>query len=150
MQIILLEKVINLGNLGELINVKPGYARNFLIPQGKAVPATQENLKYFEHRRTELEIALQETQNAAKLKVMQINKLNNITIAAKAGKTGKLFGSIGIRNIIEAIANKGININKNEVKLVNGVIRSTGQHTIKIKIHHSNIVIDLIVLVTAK
>ena len=106
MEVILLEKMRNLGALGEKVKVKPGFARNFLIPQGKAVYATKDNLAKFEQRRAELEKIAAEKNQQATARQQAINALSVITIAAKAGDEGKLFGSIGTRDIVEAINNR--------------------------------------------
>ena len=95
MQVILLDKVANLGSLGDQVNVKAGYARNFLVPQGKAVPATKKNVEFFEVRRAELEAKLADVLSAANARAEKINALGSVTIASKSGDEGKLFGSIG-------------------------------------------------------
>ncbi len=98
MQVILLDKVANLGSLGDQVNVKAGYARNFLVPQGKAVPATKKNVEFFEARRAELEAKLADVLAAAEARATKINELGSVTIASKSGDEGKLFGSIGTRD----------------------------------------------------
>jgi len=103
MQVILLDKVANLGSLGDQVNVKAGYARNFLVPQGKAVPATKKNVEFFEARRAELEAKLADVLAAANARAEAINALGTVTIASKAGDEGKLFGSIGTRDIADAV-----------------------------------------------
>lgn len=103
MQVILLDKVANLGSLGDQVNVKAGYARNFLVPQGKAVPATKKNVEFFEARRAELEAKLADVLSAAEARAEKINALETVTIASKAGDEGKLFGSIGTRDIADAV-----------------------------------------------
>ena len=135
MQVILLDKVANLGGLGEQVNVKAGYARNFLVPQNKAVPATKKNVEYFEARRAELEAKLAKTQAAAEARAAKINELGSVTISSKAGDEGKLFGSIGTRDIADAITAAGVNVAKNEVHLPNGVLRTTGDHDVSIQVH---------------
>jgi large subunit ribosomal protein L9 len=116
MQIILLEKVANLGSLGDQVNVKPGYARNFLFPQGKAVPATKANVEHFEARRADLE-----AQAAAKLADAQNRKEKieeiELSVAVKAGDEGKLFGSLGNRDIADLISQAGVEVSKAEVRL---------------------------------
>ncbi|WP_406704838.1 50S ribosomal protein L9 [Sodalis sp.] len=135
MQVILLDKVTNLGGLGDQVNVKAGYARNFLVPQGKAVPATKKNVEYFEARRAELEAKLADVQAEAEARAAKINELGSVTIASKAGDEGKLFGSIGTRDIADAIIAAGVNVAKSEVRLPNGVLRTTGDHDVSIQVH---------------
>lgn len=135
MQVILLDKVTNLGGLGDQVNVKAGYARNFLVPQGKAVPATEKNVEYFEARRAELEAKLADVQAEAEARAAKINELGSVTIASKAGDEGKLFGSIGTRDIADAITAAGVNVAKSEVRLPNGVLRTTGDHDVSIQVH---------------
>ncbi|OCG28512.1 50S ribosomal protein L9 [Gilliamella sp. Fer1-1] len=135
MQIILLDKVANLGSLGDQVNVKAGYARNYLIPQGKAVAATKKNIEFFEARRAELEAKLAETLKAAEARVAEINALGKVTIASKAGDEGKLFGSIGTRDIADAVKARGIQVSKSEVRLPNGVLRTTGEYEVFFQVH---------------
>ncbi|MCG8668063.1 MAG: 50S ribosomal protein L9 [Pseudomonadales bacterium] len=135
MQVILLEKIRNLGALGDQVNVKSGYGRNFLIPQGKAVPATEDNVKYFEERRAELEAKAAESLSAAQARLESIQGLGSVTITAKAGDEGKLFGSIGTRDIADAITEAGVEVKKSEVQLPTGVIRNTGEYEIAIQVH---------------
>ncbi len=134
MQIILLERVANLGNLGEVVKVRSGFGRNFLIPQGKAKPATKENIAEVEKRRAELEAAAAAANAAAQVRADQLNGLA-VTLAAKAGEGGKLFGSIGTRDIAEAIAKAGVEVQKSEVLLPNGVLRNTGEYDIVVRVH---------------
>lgn len=135
MQVILLERIRNLGELGDQVNVKAGYGRNYLVPQGKAVPATPDNVKYFEERRAELEKKAAEKLAAAQERLEKIQALGNITITAKAGDEGKLFGSIGTRDIAEAITEAGVETQKSEVLMPHGVIRNTGEFEIDIQVH---------------
>lgn len=134
MQVILLEKVGRLGNLGDQVNVKPGYGRNFLIPFGKAVAATKDNIAEFEKRRAELEAAAGERRGIAEARAAKLVDLV-ITIAANAGDEGKLFGSIGTRDIADAITAAGVAVEKSEVCLPNGVIRETGEFDIDVQLH---------------
>lgn len=134
MQIILREKIRRVGALGELVNVKPGYARNFLIPEGKAMMATKSNLQKFEAERAELEKIAVEVLKAAETRAEKLKDLT-ITIAASAGEGGKLFGSIGTRDISDAITKNGIEIHKHEVRMPNGVIRQTGEYEIDLHLH---------------
>ncbi len=111
MDVILLEKIGNLGDLGDQVTVKPGYGRNYLIPQGKAVPATKDNVAMFEARRAELEAAAAEQLAEAQARADKIAELGIITIEANAGEEGKLFGSIGTRDIEDAVTAAGVEIN---------------------------------------
>ncbi|HEX2549614.1 MAG TPA: 50S ribosomal protein L9 [Gammaproteobacteria bacterium] len=135
MEVILLEKIRNLGSLGSRVKVKAGYGRNFLIPKGKAVYATAENVKKFEARRAELEKAEAELLKAAELKRDALAGLNTVTMTAKAGEEGKLFGSIGTRDIADAITEAGVEVSKSDVSLPNGVLRQTGEYEIEIELH---------------
>ena len=135
MQVILLDKVVNLGNLGDLVNVAAGYARNFLFPQQKAVPATKKNLEQFEARRAELEAKLAEILAAANARAEKINALGSVTVASKAGDEGKLFGSIGTRDIADAVTAAGVDVSKSEVRLPNGVLRTVGEHEVDFQVH---------------
>lgn len=134
MNVILLEKVQNLGDLGEQVNVKAGYGRNFLIPKGKAVSATKDNVAKFEERRAELEKVA-----AEKLAVAQTRKLSlealQITIAQQAGDEGKLFGSIGTHDIAEAVTAAGVEVSKSEVRLPEGALRHIGDYDVNIELH---------------
>jgi large subunit ribosomal protein L9 len=135
MNIILLDKIANLGGLGDKVTVKSGYARNFLFPQGKAVPATKDNVDKFEVRRAELEAANAEKLAAAQARADKLNALENLTIAAPAGDEGKLFGSVGTRDIAQAITDAGIAVAKAEVKLPEGTLRELGEFNIDIQVH---------------
>ncbi|HGJ5864732.1 MAG TPA: 50S ribosomal protein L9 [Arsenophonus nasoniae] len=135
MEIILLDKVANLGSLGDQVDVKAGYARNFLVPQGKAVPATKKNVEFFEARRAELEAKLADVLAVAKGRAEKINSLATVTIASKAGDEGKLFGSIGTRDIAQAVTAAGVEVAKSEVRLPNGVLRTVGEHEVHFQVH---------------
>ncbi len=135
MDIILLDKVANLGGLGDNVNVKAGYARNFLFPQGKAVPATKANIEKFEARRAELEAKLAANLTAAQERAEKLVALGEVTVASKAGDEGKLFGSVGTRDIADAITEAGVAVTKAEVKLPNGTIRETGSFDIDVQLH---------------
>lgn len=134
MEVILLEKIVNLGDLGDKVTVKSGYGRNYLIPQHKAVPATKENLQAFEERRAELERIEKEKLDAAEQRATQVNGLD-ITLTVKAGDEGKLFGSITVRDIVEAAEKRGVEIDKSEVLLPEGPIRELGEYEIDIQLH---------------
>lgn len=135
MQIILLEKITNLGDLGSVVDVRAGYGRNFLIPKGKALPATKDNLATVEARRAELEKQSAEQLAAANARAEKLAEVS-VTLASKAGDEGKLFGSIGTRDIAEVItAQTGVEVEKAEVKLPNGALRSTGEYEIDVQLH---------------
>jgi large subunit ribosomal protein L9 len=134
MDVILLDKVGKLGTVGDKVNVKAGFGRNFLIPQGKAIPATAANLAEFEERRAELEAAAADKKTAAEGRAAQLEGLK-VVIPANAGDEGKLFGSIGARDIAEAITAAGVEVSKSEVKLPEGTLRELGEFEIAIQLH---------------
>jgi len=134
MEVILLNKVENLGNLGDVVNVKSGYGRNYLIPSGAAVLATSENRKVFEERRAVLEQAMAETLAAAQARRDALQDLS-VTIAHKAGEEGKLFGSVGTADIVAAVVAAGVSIEKQEVRLPEGPIRQIGEYEIELHFH---------------
>lgn len=134
MQVILLEKVGKLGDLGDTVSVKSGFGRNFLLPNGKAVPATKENVARFDARRAELEKAAADKLAAAEARANQLAGLY-LSIAANAGEEGKLFGSIGTRDIAECINKAGAEVSKSEVRLPQGAIRELGDYEIDIHLH---------------
>ena len=133
MEIILLEKITNLGNLGDKVSVKSGYARNFLLPQGKATRATAENVAAFEARRAELEKLAAEKKAYAESRAAELAELE-VTITATAGDEGKLFGSIGTRDVAEAITAAGVAVAKSEVRMGN-VLRNTGEYEVVVQLH---------------
>ena len=135
MEVILLEKIKNLGALGSKVNVKAGYGRNFLIPQGKAVPATERNVADFDARRAELEAKANAVLGEAQARAERVGALA-VVIAAKAGDEGKLFGSVGTRDIAEAISKLGEAVDKSEVRLPNGVLRTTGDFDVDLQLHN--------------
>ncbi len=135
MQVILLDKIANLGSLGDQVNVKAGYARNFLIPQAKAVMATKANVEMFEARRAELEAKVAEHLAAAQTRADALNALEAVVIASKSGDEGKLFGSIGTRDIAEALTAAGVKVVKSEVRLPEGALRNTGDYEVSIQVH---------------
>ncbi|MBE1287965.1 MAG: 50S ribosomal protein L9 [Alteromonadaceae bacterium] len=135
MDIILLDKIANLGGLGDQVSVKAGYARNFLFPQGKAVPATKDNVAKFEARRAELEAKIAEALTAAQARADQLTALEAVTIASPAGDEGKLFGSVGTRDIANAITAAGVTVTKAEVKLPTGTLRELGEYEIDVQLH---------------
>jgi large subunit ribosomal protein L9 len=134
MEIILLEKVQNLGDLGEMVSVKPGYGRNYLVPQGKAVPATKENVAMFESRRAELEAAAAERMAKAEARRDAMQDVS-IEIVANASEEGKLYGSIGPREIAIAVSDAGHPLEKSEVIMGEGPIRNTGEFDVLIQLY---------------
>ena len=148
MEVILLEKVQNLGELGDKVNVKPGYGRNYLVPSGKATPATPENIAQFEQRRAELEKAQVERMGAAEGRAGQLRDVS-VTIQAKAGNEGKLYGSVGTREIADAVTATGVELEKHEVLLPDGALRETGEHEVALHLH-SDIDVTIKVVVEAE
>lgn len=134
MNVILLEKMGKLGNIGDQVAVKSGFGRNFLIPQGKAIPATAANIADFEARRAELEAAAAEKRSAAEARAAQLAELT-VTIGANAGDEGKLFGSLGSRDLALAITAAGVEVSKAEVKLPEGPLRELGEYDIDVQLH---------------
>jgi large subunit ribosomal protein L9 len=134
MEVILLEKIANLGNLGDRVSIKTGYGRNYLVPQGKAVPATASKIAEFEVRRAELELAATEKLLAAQSRAAALEKLV-VVIAHKAGDEGRLFGSVGTQAIAEAITSSGEAVQKHEIRLPNGTIRHIGDYQVVIHLH---------------
>jgi large subunit ribosomal protein L9 len=134
MQVILLEKLKNLGDLGDTVSVRPGYGRNYLLPQGKALPATEENRKIYEARKAELLAKSADTMNAAKARA---EKLNGVTLEIKAlaSEEGKLFGSVGPAEIAHAAEAAGHELHKSEVDLPTGPLRLVGSHEVAIHLH---------------
>ena len=135
MQIILLQRIVNLGKLGETVDVKPGYGRNFLIPLGKALPATAANIEKFEARRAELEAEEAKEVAVAQERADALTDVN-VIMRAKSGDEGKLFGSIGTRDIAEALTNSGLEVDRAEVKLPEGTLRQIGEYNVDIQLHH--------------
>lgn len=148
MEVILLEKIANLGNLGDKVTIKNGYGRNYLVPQKKAVPATAEKIAEFEQRRAELEKLAAEKFLAAQARAAAISKLS-VVIAHKAGDEGKLFGSVGTQTIADAITAAGEQVFKHEVRLPGGVIRHIGDYDIDISLH-SDVTLTLPVKIVAE
>jgi len=134
MEVILLEKIHNLGNLGDQVRVKPGFGRNYLIPSGKAVPASKENIEKFEARRAELEKAQTDTLAKATARAESMQGLS-LTFKRKAGEEGKLYGSVGTFDISEAVTEQGVSLARNEVRLPDGPFRHTGEFDVEISLH---------------
>ena len=135
MEVILLENIGNLGGLGDKVTVKAGFGRNYLIPQGKAVPATRDNIAEFEARRAELERAAAETLTLAQTRAESLAALSVVTITANAGEEGKRFGSIGTRDIADAVTAAGCELDKSEVRLPDGALRELGEYSVAVQVH---------------
>jgi len=149
MHVILLQDIRNLGALGDQVEVKAGYGRNFLIPQGKAVPANDANVKMFEERRAELEAAAKAELEAAQARAALLVDLQ-VTIMANAGDEGKLFGSVGTLDIVDAVnAQVEVNLEKSELAMPDGAIRSTGEYEFTVTLH-SDVSADIKVIVAAE
>lgn len=147
MEVILLEKIRSLGNLGDKVKVKRGYGRNYLIPYGKAVFATADNISKFEVRRAELEKTAAERHEQALARQRAIEELGVVIIAAKAGEEGKLFGSIGTRDIADAISKAGVALEKSEIHLPTGVLRLAGDYEVEVELHSDVIAVAKIQIV---
>jgi len=148
MDVILMEKVENLGDLGEKVSVKPGFARNYLVPVGKAKFATAANLAAFEAKRAELEKNAAEAAAAAEQRKAKAEGLK-VVITGKAGTEGKLFGSIGPREIAEAVTQAGLEVEKKEIRMPEGPIRTLGEFTIGLHLH-TDINVDITITVDAE
>lgn len=148
MQVILLEKVVNLGNLGDIVKVKDGYGRNFLIPQGKAKRATEANKAEFEARRAELEKQQAEQLTAAQSRGEKLAGLT-VQITQKAGVDGRLFGSVTNYDIAEAATKQGFEVSKSEIRMPEGPLKTVGDHHVSVALHH-DVVVDITVSVLAE
>ena len=145
MEVILQEKIYRLGDLGDKVSVKAGFARNFLIPQGKAVPATGENLAAFEVKRAELEARAAEALTEAEKRKAVLTNVS-VSIAVRSGEEGKLYGSVGVREVADAMSAQGIEVEKRELSLPEGPIRTLGEHKVHIQLH-SDVNIEILVQV---
>ena len=145
MELILLQKVANLGNIGDRVKVKSGYGRNYLLPQGKATVATPENIAKFEARRAELEKAAQQELSNAQARAAKLEGVK-LSLSAKAGGEGKLFGSVGTTDITEALNKAGHKVERSEVRLPHGPIRQAGDHIVHLHLH-TDVTIELPVVV---
>ena len=134
MNVILLEKIGNLGDLGDEVSVKPGFARNYLLPQGKAVTADDENRTVFEGRRAELEASANEKLAEANTRAEKLVD-KELSIAVKSGEEGRLYGSVGTQNIADALSAEGIPVERSEIRMPEGVIRVLGEYEIAIQLH---------------
>jgi large subunit ribosomal protein L9 len=144
--IILLERIVNLGDLGDEVAVKSGFARNFLIPKGKAVRASKENRAVFEARRAELERVAQERMGEAQGRAAKLSGVV-VSISAKAGDEGKLYGSVGTQDIADALAAQGAEVAKSEIRMPAGVIRVVGEYSIDVHLHTDvNVAVKVVVV----
>ena len=148
MELILLQKVANLGNIGDRVKVKSGYGRNFLLPKGKATLATAENVARFEARRAELERVANEELYRAQQRAAAIKDFK-LTIIAKAGSEGKLFGSVGTADIAEAATAAGHAVARSEVRLPGGPLRAVGEHQVQLHLH-ADVEVELPVIIVAE
>lgn len=135
MEVILLEKVGRLGTVGDRVNVKSGFGRNYLVPQGMAVAATGKNVADFEARRAELESLAADKRTSAEGRAKLLEDKGSVTIKAVAGDEGKLFGSVGVRDIADALTKAGVAVTKAEVKLPQGTLREVGEYDVDIQLH---------------
>jgi large subunit ribosomal protein L9 len=148
MELILLQKVANLGNIGDRVKVKSGYGRNFLLPQGKATLATAANVARFDARRAELERAANEELHRAQQRAAAIKDFK-LSIIAKAGSEGKLFGSVGTADIAEAATAAGHSLARSEVRLPGGPLRAVGDHAVTLHLH-ADVEVELPVIIVAE
>ncbi len=148
MQVILLDEVDKLGGVGAQVRVRPGYARNYLIPQGKAAPVTPENLALLEQRRAELEKQVEQRRQQAGQRAEELQAIEKISVTANVSESGELYGSVGTREIIAALAQQGVTVHKREVVLPEGPLRELGEHTVQLRLH-SQYLVPLTVIVTA-
>ena len=148
MEVILLQKVANLGNIGDKVKVKSGFGRNYLLPEGKATLATPDNIARFEARRVELERMAREHLSSAEERATAMKDFK-LVISAKAGTEGKLFGSIGTSDIAEACSQAGFKVQRSEVRLPNGPLRTLGEHSVTLHLH-ADIDVPLAVSIVAE
>ena len=135
MEVILLDKIGRLGGLGDKVKVKGGLARNYLIPEGKAVMATKENIKKFDERRAEFEAKVAQELADAQARGQKLTELASVEISSKAGDEGKLFGSVGTKDIADALTAAGVAVHKSEIRLSTGVFRAVGEYPVVIQLH---------------
>jgi large subunit ribosomal protein L9 len=147
-EVILLEKVANLGNIGDRVKVRSGFGRNFLLPHGKATLATPDNVAKFEARRAELERLAQDQLESASKRSVRLKEFR-LTITAKAGAEGKLFGSVGTSDIAEACTRAGHPVARSEVRLPNGPLRTAGDHVVELHLH-ADVDVELPVTIIAE
>ena len=142
MNVILLEPITNLGGLGEEVTVKPGFARNYLLREGKAVRATEANRERFEERRAELERAAGERQSEAEARGRLLLDIADLTIVVRASEEGRLYGSVGTQEIASALSGRGVEVHKSEVRMPEGVIRQIGEYEVAVQLH-SGVSVDV-------
>jgi large subunit ribosomal protein L9 len=148
MNVILLEKIGRLGSLGDQVSVRAGFARNFLFPKNKAVPATEDNVVKFEARRAELEKAAWEILKAAQVRGEALGKCV-VNIASRASDEGKLYGSVGTKDLVDAITRAGVEVHKSEILLPNGPLHTVGEHDVQVQVH-ADVTVVVKVNVTAE
>src|SRR5687767_8160071 len=148
MDIILMQKVANLGNIGDRVKVKAGYGRNFLLPQGKATLATAENIAKFEARRAEFEKSAKEELSNAQARAAKLDGIK-LQLTAKAGGEGKLFGSIGTTDVAEALRKAGHTVERSQVRMPNGPIRQAGEHVVQLHLH-TDVNVDLPLIIVGE
>ena len=148
MEVILLQKVANLGNIGDKVKVKSGYGRNYLLPEGKATLATPDNVAKFEARRAELEKSANDELAAAQARAGKLEGYK-LTLTARAGGEGKLFGSVGTADIAEGVQRAGHKIERSEVRLPHGPIRQAGEHIVHLHLH-TDVTVELPVVIVAE
>jgi large subunit ribosomal protein L9 len=148
MEIILMQKVANLGNIGDRVKVKAGYGRNFLLPQGKATLATAENIAKFEARRAEFEKSAKEELSNAQARAAKLDGIK-LQLTAKAGGEGKLFGSIGTTDVAEALKKAGHTVERSQVRMPNGPIRQAGEHVVQLHLH-TDVNVDLPLIIVGE
>lgn len=149
MEVILLEKIMNLGTLGDRVRVRSGFGRNYLVPQGKAVSATKDNIAKFEARRSELENKAEEVLSVATKRAEAISKVGTLSIPARTSTEGKLYGSVSTTDIIDALAKLNIAVERKEIRLPSGPLRSIGEYEVAIQLH-SEVVTPIRVNVVAQ
>jgi large subunit ribosomal protein L9 len=149
MQVILLEKVQKLGDLGDEVAVKAGFGRNFLVPKGKALPANKQNREKFEARRAELEAAAAKLLSEAEARKAKLEAAGSLSIMANAGVEGKLFGSITAADIADSLNEAGADVDRNEVRLPSGPLRHTGEYNIDVQLH-ADVVVSVLVSVSSE
>ena len=148
MEIILMQKVANLGNIGDRVKVKAGYGRNFLLPQGKATLATAENIAKFEARRAEFEKSAKEELSNAQARAAKLDGIK-LQLTAKAGGEGKLFGSLGTTDVAEALRKAGHTVERSQVRMPNGPIRQAGEHVVQLHLH-TDVNVDLPLIIVGE
>ncbi len=149
MNVILVDKIHKLGELGQQVKVKPGFGRNYLIPQGKAVPATAQNIEIFEAKRAELEAELAKKSAEAKERAAKLEALA-LTIPVLVSEEGKLYGSIGVSEIFDAITELGGEASKQEIQLPNGPLREIGEYEVELHLHHGEVIAKVRVAIVAQ